>query len=226
MRRRAIATSLVGFAGALVLAGCPGDAKPYRPGVVADSGWRDGQAFKPPPGSADGAVPGGDGSVGPVPDGAAPRADGPPGTTEKPRQCQRTCKTPDDCCEKPPCTTYPDRFSCTKGYCRDEGCSGDPDCAGQPDTKCLTVKGQKVCAEPCSASVPCKTFPGDTCVENAYCSAFTPADSPPCSATQACPKEAVVGKCYLAAKICGCSDSPACQAAFGGTGGTWVCAEL
>jgi hypothetical protein len=158
-----------------------------------------------------------------------PRADGrrdfwPP---EVEKTCRRQCASASECCSKPPCATWPDRYSCDQGFCRALGCAGDSDCKGLGSTyQCFTVDSVQVCGERCTTDVSCTGFTGEKCINGSYCASASPAKTPTCSATQSCPStSALVSRCYLATGLCGCDTDDACQRELGTEGGIWRCVE-
>lgn len=78
--------------------------------------------------------------------------------------CQRTCKTVNDCCAKPPCDTGASAMSCDKGNCVFVGCKSVADCPKlQPPVtlvmQCKTYTMFKrtfgVCLPTCSSDADC-----------------------------------------------------------------------
>ena len=141
------------------------------------------------------------------------------------KSCRRQCSSPADCCDKPPCTTWPDRYACQQGFCQDLGCAGDSDCKGLGSSYvCFTVDAVQVCGQRCSTDASCTGFSGEKCIDSSYCASASPAKTPQCSATQSCPTtSALVSKCYLSVGLCGCETDAGCQQALASEGGNWSC---
>lgn len=162
----------------------------------------------------------------PAQDGASVTTDSSEPAVGEHRVCQRVCSTPSDCCDQPPCSAYPNRFSCIGGYCKNEGCESTPDCAADgAGRECMPIDGFNVCAQTCAGDEACTMFPGEQCVDQRYCQSSTPAGYPSCAPDKPCPDIPGIAKCYEARGRCGCTDETSCQVTAA-AGGTWRCAPL